>query len=134
MPRSCKTHAAITGTVSPVPKPCPKPDYIGHLNIVSYGYKTTILINGQRPRTVAYDTVSTDVVIGGLNPGENPITIITEPVGDAPPEEREFAISVFATHNLNERTPVRIFNYIPPQAPPSIRSSVWVTPTTLQGR
>lgn len=125
---------AITGAVPPTPKPCPKPDYIGHLSIISYGYKTTVFINGERHRTIAYDTSSTDVVIGGLNPGENPISIITEPVGDTPLEEREFAISVFATHNLNERAPVRIFNYVPPQAPPSIRSSVWVTATTLQGR
>lgn len=124
----------ITGNIPPIPKPCPKPDYIGHLNIISYGYKTTIFINGERHRTIAYNTVSTDVVIGGLNPGENPISIITEPVGDGPPESREFAVSVFATHDLNERTPVRIFNYVPPQAPPSIRSSVWVTPNTLQGR
>lgn len=125
---------AITGSVPPIPRPCPKPDYIGHLSIISYGYKTTVFINGERHRTIAYDTASTDVVIGGLNPGENPISIITEPVGDTPLEEREFAISVFATHNLNERAPVRIFNYVPPQAPPSIRSSVWVTGSTLQGR
>jgi hypothetical protein len=129
---------ALTAQVPATPELCPKPDYIGHLHIEAIGYETSVRVNGKSHYAEVANTVITDVISGGLRPGENPIRITAKRV-PMPPEgegaEPHFLISVYATHDPGAREPARVFVYEPEGEPPaSISASVWVTPTTLRGR
>lgn len=125
---------ALTGTIPKTVPPCRKPDYIGHVRIESIGYRTTVIVNRIHESTIT-NTLSTDVVIGGLRPQANPIEIRVEPVPIDETTVRKLEIGVFATHDLKTRPPARVFAYQPDgDIPPVIKTEVWVTPVTLRGQ
>ncbi|CAN5310672.1 hypothetical protein BH23VER1_BH23VER1_34780 [soil metagenome] len=124
---------ALTGSVPPTPKPCPKPEYLGHVQVVSIGYKTDISINGGIHTGSTIDTIETNVIIGGLKPGENKFRATIEPTEIPEDVDPYLEISVFATSDLEGRPPARVFHYIPHgDVPPLVSTAVWVTPTTLK--
>ena len=124
---------ALTGTVAPTPPFCPKPDYLGHVQVVSIGYKTEVSINGGTHMGSTKDTVATDVIIGGLKPGENKFRAKIEPTELPEDVEPHLEISVFATSDREGRPPARVFHYVPHGAvPPVVSTGVFVNSTTLK--
>lgn len=70
---------APTGLVPAIPKEVIKVDYMASIDIVSYGYKLLITVNGFLQDEIV-NTTRNGVLIGGVNKGENTINIIVEKV------------------------------------------------------
>ncbi len=73
------------GEVPPLPKPCPFPDVVGLIEIVSLGYEAKVDVDG-RSQHVVIDNVQTGLIIGGLKAGINKISVEVRPLR-APPGE-----------------------------------------------
>ncbi len=63
-----------SGIVPVTAKPCPQPDRIGVLRVVSFGYEAQATVNGYEVATVQ-DNAEEHIIIGGLRNGDNPLTL-----------------------------------------------------------
>ncbi len=114
------------GTVAPLPRECPRPERIAHLQVVSVGYETAITINGQSRHMIA-DTASSELIIGGLRAGLNQLQIRTRPAmkiaGQEQPPKR-FEIRIFTVDDKASQKPVEVFSYKPKEVPSSYQAHV----------
>jgi len=109
------------GMVPNVPKECRYPDKIAHLQLLSIGYDTEVVINGNSTHFVSNNKVS-ELIIGGLNGGANQLRFRTRPsprlAGEEAPE-REFGIRVVTVDDHAMRDPVEVFKYEPEEGKPA---------------
>ena len=71
-----------SGVVRPLPPEYPEPAYVGHLSVVSWGYKTTVSYNGESD---SYQGGSGGgMMLGGLRRGKNVIVIKAQPLPRKP--------------------------------------------------
>ena len=118
-----------------MPALCPSPFYVGHIRIVSKGYRTNAKFNGFHD-TVVDDTASTEVIIGGIRRGPNTLKL---KVGAASsPEktiERKFEVSVFVNSSERDRPRIRVFHLDPGgKVQGDYELTVWANAVTMQKR
>ncbi|MEM7384732.1 MAG: hypothetical protein AAF514_07275 [Verrucomicrobiota bacterium] len=121
-----------SGRLRPIPKPCPVPDYVADLHIVSLGYDSEIELNGYR--YPVYHNVNTEIAIGGLKKGLNPISMKMKPTKLMAGEKRIFKVSVHVKTGKKRNPAIKVFEYNPTEVPPSFSSAVKADKTTIKGR
>ena len=106
----------ISGDAPPVPPLCAKPLYVGRIKIVSLGYRTTAKLNAFH-HTVVDDTLSNEIIIGGLRKGPNNLKLKIEGTGGTDPKtaspDRRLEVSVFVTSKNKKRPSIRVFHFDP---------------------
>lgn len=114
------------GEVPPVPKPCPLPERIGHLQVVAIGYESEITINRGSTHIIA-DTAANELIIGGLKNGSNHIVINTRPLPTVAGEEalrKEFEVRILGLDDRGQKKPIEIFKYKPETVTPHYEAYV----------
>lgn len=99
-----------TGVVPPVAKPVNAPDYLAELWVSSIGYQATVDINNQHQSTVVNNT-GKDLVIGGINKGNNSISIKVKPDPNADPATpKHLEVAIYSAAE-SDQPAKRIFHY-----------------------
>jgi hypothetical protein len=109
------------GIVPKTPKACAKPERIAHLQLMSIGYETEVIINGNSRHFVANNTTS-ELILGGLKNGSNAITFRTRAAPRAAGEEapkKEFGIRIVTVDDHAMKDPVEVFQYQPEEGKPA---------------
>ncbi len=121
------------GKAPPVPKVCKPPEHMAAFQIESVGYETQVKINGFDYPPVR-DVGINQLVIGGLNKGENALEMAIKPTELAPGEERSLEISVMVLQADPKLPPIAVYRWRTTDAnPPEFRrDSVWVNNSTLK--
>lgn len=108
--------------VPAVAKPCPVPDWVGVLQIASFGYETSASVNQFDVATVT-DNMEEHIIIGGLRNGANPLRLELKEVPlppEAPPNaERVIHISALVLTGEEKRPTVQVFSWKPEKPPGS---------------
>ncbi len=99
-----------SGVVPPVAAPVSVPSFLAELWVSAIGYEATVTINGQHSNTVVNNT-GRDLVIGGLNRGDNRIGFTIKPDPNADPSiPKRLEVAVYAAGN--EASPAeRVYHY-----------------------
>ncbi len=105
-----------SGIVPPTAKPCPQPDRIGVLRIVSFGYETQASVNGFEIASVQ-DNAEEHIVIGGLKNGENPLTLNITPLPIPEGEERVLEIDALVLTGSEKKPTYHVFSWKPDKHP-----------------
>ncbi len=109
-----KPEFALTGTPPAVPKPCPIPFYAGQIQVSSYGYETRVTLGDFHEDAIS-DNETTNMILGGLQRGNNPLKIDLTPIPGRKPEERSVEIVVFVVISNDTKSPAReVFRWSPP--------------------
>lgn len=123
-----------SGVVPPTPAECGKPQYIGVLQIQSYGYETKASLSGYDYPVVA-DSAEQQLIIGGLAWGKNDLKLQIKALPSPEDAGRMLEVNAIIINNAREKPQVRIFSWEMKSAtPPSeIVLPVWVSNSTLRG-
>jgi len=99
-----------SGVVPPVAAPVSVPSFLAELWVSAIGYEATVTINSQHRSTVVNNT-GRDLVIGGLNRGDNRVAIAIKPDPKADPSiPKRLEVAVYAAGN--ESSPAeRVYHY-----------------------
>jgi hypothetical protein len=82
----------VTGAYPELPKPCAAPYQVAKLNITALGGRIKATVNGQSYDPVQ-DTLTSRIIIGGLNKGPNKLSI--EPVAtDSAATKRQIQVTI----------------------------------------
>jgi hypothetical protein len=117
----------------PVPKVCKKPEHMAAFQVESIGYETVIRINGFDYPPVR-DVAVNQLVIGGLDRGENIMELSYRPVEAPPGEERSLEINVMVVKGESGAPPIPVHRYraAEPAGPVTKKVSVWVDNSVLK--
>lgn len=107
---------APTGIVPPVPKACPVPDRIGVLQIASFGYQTTAVVNGFDAATVE-NNAEEHIIIGGLRDGENPLQLAVKQLPIPEGEKRVLQINALVLTGNESRPTIKVYSWKPESHP-----------------
>lgn len=119
------------GKAPPVPPVCKPPQYMAAFQIESVGYETKVRINGFDYPPVR-DVGINQLIIGGLNRGENALEMAIKPTELAEGEERSLEISVMVVRDPKQPpTPVYRWRTTDTQPPAYRKDSIWVNSSTL---
>lgn len=122
------------GTAPAVPKLCKEPEKVAGLRITAIGYEVLPTVNGF-DGVVVVDKVEQQIIIGGLNRGDNPLRLQVRELPVPAGEER--ALEVEAVHLTGEeKVPaVRVFDWTPKTkpVPPVVELNIAITNGTLKG-
>lgn len=125
---------APTGVVPPTPKPCRAPDHVAALQIASLGYATLPRVNGFSHPVVA-DAAEQHTIIGGLNSGENTLTLEIRPTPVAEGSARHLSVNAVVLTGNEAKPMIRVFTWKPPgeTAPEFTEQKIIVNKITLRG-
>lgn len=101
-----------------IQKPCPKPDHITDVHLISLGFETEVIINGISEHYTS-DHFGTQLVLGGLKRGKNRIEINSTPLKSPASKERNLKITVHVKTGNRSEPAVKVFEFKPdPQKGP----------------
>ena len=83
----------IDGTLKVAPEMIMEPDYAGFMNIKSFGYRVSVIINGIK-QSIVEDTSASHLINGGLKSGINDIEVYCEKVVETTSFTPEFKVLV----------------------------------------
>ena len=117
-----------------VQKPCAKPDYIADIHLITYGFDTSVTVNGISTHEVS-DTHGTQLVIGGLKNGKNTIQVKGKRLRGSASGKKNLKVSVHLKTG-NRKTPaVKVFEFKPdPAKGPFTYTGEFVVDKTTIGR
>ncbi len=111
------------GSFPPVPALCRVPEFKGGYKLQSFGYETTLSMNGFDYGPVAH-ALDQQVIIGGLTSGENVITIRAKPVPAAEGQTPALKLRIYKLDAENPDQPgVQVLDWSAPAsgAPAEVR-------------
>lgn len=125
---------APTGMVPPTPKPCQAPDHVAALQVASLGYATLPRVNGFALPVVA-DAAEQHIIIGGLNTGENTLSLEVKPTPVAEGSARHLTVDAVVLTGNEAKPMTRVFRWKPPgeTAPEFTEQKIIVNKITLRG-
>jgi hypothetical protein len=103
---------APDGVVPPTARPCPVPDRIGVLQIVSFGYATKATVNGF-DTCMVQDNAEEHIIIGGLRNGENPLLLEVRELEIPEGEERHLEINALVLTGDEKKPTIQVFGWKP---------------------
>lgn len=105
-----------SGVIPATAKPCPQPDRIGVLRVVSFGYETRASVNGFEVASVQ-DNAEEHIIIGGLKNGENPLTLTIKqtPIPDG--ENRVLIVDALVLTGSEKKPTYHVFSWKPESHP-----------------
>jgi hypothetical protein len=120
------------GRAPAVPPLCDIPENVAGCTLQSYGYSTTMQINGFDYPVMA-DHAEKLFVIGGLKNGVNDVTLTIQPTDIPAGEERLLQLDFFVLTGKNGKPPVRVFHYESKDAASAspLKLPVVITPDVL---
>lgn len=124
---------APTGVVPPTPKPCPVPDRIGVLQIASFGYQTTAVVNGFDAATVT-NNAEEHLIIGGLRDGENPLQLAVKTLPIPEGEKRVLEINALVLTGNETKPTIKVYTWKPEShpVPEAVNQMIHVNRITLR--
>ncbi len=124
-----------SGRAPKIQKPCPKPDYITDVHIISLGFDTKVTINGISEHET-YDDYGTQLVIGGLRRGKNTVTVQAKPLGKPASGRKDLKVSVhIKTGDLkNPAIQMLEFKPDPKKGPFTYSGTIIADPKKLAGK
>lgn len=105
-----------SGIVPSTAKPCPQPDRVGVLRVVSFGYETQASVNGFEVAAVQ-NNAEEHIIIGGLKNGENPLTLKIKPLPIPEGEERVLEIDALVLTGSEKKPTYHVFSWKPEKHP-----------------
>lgn len=105
-----------SGIVPATAKPCPQPDRIGVLRVVSFGYEARASVNGFEVASVQ-NNAEEHIIIGGLNNGENPLTLNVKSLPIPEGEERVLEIDALVLTGSEKKPTYHVFSWKPEKHP-----------------
>lgn len=123
-----------SGIVPATPKPCQAPDHVAALQVASLGYATVPRVNGFALPVVA-DAAEQHIIIGGLNSGENTLTLEVKPTPVAEGSARHLVVNAVVLTGNEAKPMIRVFTWKPPgeTAPEFTEQKIIVNKITLRG-
>lgn len=117
------------GKAPPVPPLCRVPDHKAGFKIESFGYETTISMNGFQYEPVQ-DGIAQEVIIGGLMKGANEINMKMKPVEVPKGGEASLQIRIYVLSSDPEKPGREVMRWVAPAsgAPPEITLPIEVRP------
>ena len=117
-----------------IQKPCESPDYIADIHLITYGFDTSVTVNGISTHE-ASDTHGTQLVIGGLKKGKNTIQVKGKRLKSSDSGQRNLKVSVHLKTG-NRKTPaVQVFEFKPdPAQGPFTYTGDFIVDKTTIGR
>ncbi len=95
-----------------IQQPCPQPDYVTDLHIISLGFDTEVTINGISEHATS-DHFGTQLVIGGLKKGKNTIKIKSKRLRNAESGEKNLKVTVHVKTGRRNDPAVKVFEFKP---------------------
>lgn len=117
------------GSLPPVPPLCRVPDHKGGYKVESFGYETTVSMNGFDSAPVE-DGLDQQVITGGLVNGRNEITLRIKPVPVPQGEKASLQIRVYTLTNASDEPVAEVLRWKAPEtgAPATITLPFTVSP------
>lgn len=103
------------GRLPPVPALCRVPDHKGGYKIESFGYETTVSMNGFDSAPVE-DGLDQQVVTGGLVTGRNEITLRIKPVDVPKGEKASLQLRVYVLTNESDEPAAEVLRWKAPES------------------
>lgn len=104
-----------SGKAPRIQKPCEAPDYMADIHLITYGFDTTVTVNGISVHE-ASDTHGTQLVIGGLKKGKNTIQVQGKRLGRSASGDRNLKVSVHLKTGNKKSPAVQVFEFRPDPA------------------
>jgi hypothetical protein len=101
-----------TGRGPAIQKPCPKPDYVTDLHLISLGFETEVIINGVSEHYTS-DHFGTQLVLGGLKRGKNTIEVLSTPLKNAPSQQQNLKVTLHVKTGNRKEPAVKVFEFNP---------------------
>ena len=124
-----------SGQPPKVQQPCDNPDYVSDIHLITYGFDTTVTINGISTHE-AGDTHGTQLVIGGLKKGKNSIQITSKPLGKSESSQKNLKVTVHVKTGNKKKPAVQVFEFKPDpsKGPFTFTGEITVDKAALSGR
>ncbi|MGV3659390.1 MAG: hypothetical protein ACO1TE_04375 [Prosthecobacter sp.] len=103
------------GSLPPVPPLCRVPDHKGGYKIESFGYETTVSMNGFDSAPVE-DGLDQQVITGGLVNGRNEVTLRIKPVTVPKGQKASLQIRVYTLSNTSEDPVAEVLRWKAPES------------------
>lgn len=117
-----------------VQKPCEIPDYIADIHLITYGFDTSVTVNGISTHE-ASDTHGTQLVIGGLRNGKNTIEVEGKRLRGSAKGKKSLKVSVHLKTGNRKSPAVQVFEFKPdPAKGPYTYTGEFVVDKTTIGR
>ena len=117
-----------------IQQPCPVPDYVTDVHIISLGFETEVTINGISEHATS-DHFGTQLVIGGLKKGNNSIQIRSRRMSNADSGEKNLKVTVHVKTGRRKNPAVKVFEFKPdPNKGPFTYSGDIVVNPSVVGR
>ncbi len=122
------------GVLPPVPKACREPERVAALRVQAIGYSVLATVNGF-DGTPIVDTAEQQIIIGGLNLGDNSLKMKVKELPVPEGEERYLEIEAVLLPPKETDPPVRVFDWQPQQTPvpPDLALTISLNNFTLKG-
>ena len=104
-----------SGRSPKVQQPCPKPDHIADLHVISLGFETEVVINGISEHTTS-DDFGTQLVIGGLKNGKNTISIKSRKMSKSVSGQKNLKVTAHVKTGNRKNPAVNVFEFKPDPA------------------
>lgn len=122
-----------SGVIPATAKPCPQPDRVGVLRVVSFGYETQASVNGFEVASVQ-DNAEEHIIIGGLKNGENPLTLTIKqtPIPDG--DNRVLIVDALVLTGSEKKPTYHVFSWKPEShpAPDAVNLIIHVSRLTMR--
>ncbi|CAN5873132.1 hypothetical protein BH11VER1_BH11VER1_30200 [soil metagenome] len=122
-----------SGIVPATAKPCPQPDRIGVLRIVSFGYETQASVNGFDVASVQ-NNAEEHIIIGGLKNGDNPLTLNFKALPIPEGEERVLEIDALVLTGSEKKPTYHVFSWKPEKHPVAEEAKLMILVSRLTMR
>lgn len=122
------------GKAPAVPKLCKEPEKISALRVQAYGYEVVASVNGY-DNTPVIDNAEQQLIIGGLQRGENALQLQVKELPIAKDEERFLQVEAVLLTNEEARPTVRVFEWTPKfqPVPPVVSLTITINNLTQKG-
>lgn len=122
------------GTAPAVPKLCKEPQKVAALRIQAIGYEVLASVNGF-DGTPIVDTAEQQLIIGGLDRGDNEVRLSVKTLPIPEGEERYLEVEAVLLTGEAKNPTVRVFGWVPKEStvPASVTLNVVVNNLTMKG-
>lgn len=122
------------GVVPTVPKPCKEPQRVAALRVQAIGYEVTASVNGY-DGTPVIDNAEQQLIIGGLNLGDNSLKLRIKALPVPEGEERYLEVEAVLLPDSDKQPTVRVYDWVPKESPvpEAVTLTVSLNNYTLKG-
>ena len=122
------------GKAPAVPKLCKEPQKVAALRIQAFGYEVLATVNGFEGTPIV-DTAEQQLIIGGLDRGDNPVRIEVKTLPVPEGEDRYLQVEAVLITGDEKQPTIRVFDWLPKETvvPPVVNLNVAVNNLTMKG-